>query len=78
MPLMLAVLNDCNILCVNIHNDYLNKNIKEEVYFEAGEDFGTRRGQTVVIVCVLYGLNTARSAWESAMISLMRDLGFTP
>lgn len=60
---LLAALNDLNILSADIGNAYLYTPNREKVYAIAGKEFGSRAGETVVIVRALYGLKSAGAAW---------------
>jgi hypothetical protein len=58
----------------------LNAPTKEKIWFQAGDEFGTQAGQSVIIVWALYGLKgsaNAWNAWRSMLSSTVRyDLGF--
>ena len=76
--LTLAALNGLDLQCGDVKNAYLNAKPKENCYFIAGVEFGTKKGRVVVIVRALYGLASSAAAWASALRALMRDLGFFP
>jgi hypothetical protein len=56
---LIAALNDLQVLSANIGNVYLNAPNREKVYAISGKEFGSRAGQTVIIVRALYGLKSA-------------------
>jgi hypothetical protein len=49
IALMIAVLNDLDILAADIGNTNLNAETREKVYAITGPAFGSREGQTVII-----------------------------
>jgi len=54
------------LLAADIGNAYINANVREKVYFIAGDEFGaSRKGKPVVIVKALYGLKTSGAAWRT-------------
>ena len=55
---LIAALNDLQVLSTNIGNVYLNAPNREKVYAISGKEFGSRAGQTVIIVRALYGLKS--------------------
>lgn len=59
---LIAVLNDLQVLSADIGNAYLNAPNREKVYATAGKEFGSKAGQTVIIVRALYGLKSAGAA----------------
>lgn len=76
IALTLAALNDCEVLCADVQNAYLNAPPKEKVWIVAGPEFGVHEGKTVVIVRALYGLKGAGAAWATAVRQMMQDMGF--
>ena len=60
----IAALNDLQILACDVGNAYLNAPCREKIWFEAGAEFGDRRGQVVKIVRALYGLKSSGAAWR--------------
>lgn len=76
IALTLAALNDCEVLCADVQNAYLNAPPKEKVWIQAGPEFGVHEGKTVVIVRALYGLKGAGAAWATAVRQMMQDMGF--
>jgi hypothetical protein len=66
LTLLLASLNDIDVLSADIGNAYLNAPCRERVYVECGSElFGEQhKGQLAVIVRALYGLKSAGAAWR--------------
>eukprot|EP00957_Ditylum_brightwellii_P153339 11670140-Ditylum_brightwellii.AAC.1 len=48
----------------------------EKVYFTAGTEFGAKKGQYVVVIRALYGLEISGAAWRAFLVQTMHDLGF--
>jgi hypothetical protein len=62
---LLAALNNLDILSADIGNAYINADVREKVYFIAGDKFGDRhRGKVVIITKALYGLKSSGAACE--------------
>ena len=66
---LIAALNDLDILSADIGNAYLNAPTTEKVYSTAGEEFGCRVGQTIIIKQALYGLKSSAAAWCTHLAS---------
>lgn len=75
---LIAALNDLDVLAADIGNAYLNATTRERVYTTAGKEFGSREGETVLIVRALYGLKSSGAAWRAHLAQSLRDLGYTP
>ncbi|MGH3054668.1 MAG: reverse transcriptase domain-containing protein, partial [Gaiellaceae bacterium] len=78
IALLVAALNDLDILAADIGNAYLNATTKEKVYTTAGREFGSRQGQSVLIVRALYGLKTSGAAWRAHLAQTLRDMNYLP
>lgn len=76
--LMLAALNDLNVLCVDIQNAYLTAPNKEKVFMKAGMEFGDECGKWMLIVRALYGLRGAGASFRSFLASKLDEMGFSP
>jgi hypothetical protein len=75
---LLAALNGLDILAADIGNAYINANVREKVYFIAGDEFGaSRKGKPVVIIKALYGLKTSGAAWRAHFADTLHSMGFT-
>jgi hypothetical protein len=74
--LLIAALNDLQVLAADIGNAYLNAPNRERFYAIAGKEFGSRAGERVVIVRALYGLKSAGAAWRAHLASSLTTLGY--
>jgi hypothetical protein len=75
---LIAALNGLDVLAADIGNAYINADVREKVYFIAGDEFGdTRKGKPVVIVKALYGLKTSGAAWCAHFADTLHSLGYT-
>jgi hypothetical protein len=75
---LIAALNGLEILAADIGNAYINADVREKVYFIAGDEFGAmRKGKPVIIVKALYGLKTSGAAWRAHFADTLHSLGFT-
>jgi hypothetical protein len=61
IALLVAALNDLDILSADIQNAYLNTPTKEKIYTIAGPEFGADNvgGRQVLIMRALYGLQNS-------------------
>jgi hypothetical protein len=76
--LLLAALNDLNVMSGDISNAYLNADTKEKVWFRAGAEFGDKAGQRVITVKALYGLPGSGNAWRSTLADVLHNfMGYT-
>ena len=73
--LLLAALNDLDVMMADIGNAYLNAKCKERVHVKCGPElFGREHeGKIAVIVRALYGLKTAGNSWRNHLASVIRD-----
>jgi len=74
---LIAALNDLQVLSADIGNAYLNAPNREKVYATSGKEFGSKAGQTVIIVRALYGLKSAGAAWCSHLADSLVSIGYT-
>ncbi len=75
---LLAALNDLDILAADIGNAYINADVREKVYFIAGDEFGAnKKGQRVVIIKALYGLKTSGAAWRAHFADVLHGMGYS-
>jgi hypothetical protein len=77
IALMIAALNDLDILAADVGNAYLNAETKEKVYAIAVPEFGSKQGQTIIITRALYGLKSSGAAWRAHFAESLHQLGFT-
>ncbi len=76
IALMVAALNDLDILSADIGNAYLNTETREKVYAVAGPEFGSKEGQIVIITRALYGLKSSGATWRAHLAESLHTLGY--
>ena len=77
IALTYAALNDHEISVCDISNAYLNAQTQEKVFFEAGNEWGSKAGRIVVVVRALYGLKGSALAWQQHLFDNLRyNLGY--
>jgi hypothetical protein len=76
IALLLAALNDLDVLVADVQNAYLNAPTKEKVWTRAGMEFGSNRGRPAKIVMALYGLKSSGARWRDHMANTLREAGF--
>jgi hypothetical protein len=70
--------SDLDILATAIGNAYINANVREKVYFIAGDEFGaSKKGKRVVIIKALHGLKTSGAAWRAHFTETLHGMGYT-
>ena len=74
---MITDLNVLDTLASDIGNAYINAPFRENIYFTAGTGFFNQKGDSVVVVCALYGLKYGGAAWRSYCDGTMRGIFFT-
>ena len=78
IALLLAGINELDILCGDIQNNYLTAPNKEKVYCIAGPEFGSDEGKTIIITRALYGLKSAGAAFRSFLAMTLNEMSFVP
>jgi hypothetical protein len=73
---MLAVLNGLDVMACDLENAYLNLPCMEKIWFEGGLECGSDKGKVCVVVCALYGLNSAGALWCATLAQALHDIGF--
>jgi Reverse transcriptase (RNA-dependent DNA polymerase) len=77
IALLIASLNDMDVMSADVQGAYLNAPCHEKVYTVCGMEFGTEfNGRIAVIVKALYGLKTSAFAWREHLSQTLRELGF--
>ena len=74
--LMIAALNDIDIMGADIKNAFLTAPCKEKVWLRAGPEFGVDQGKILIVVRALYGLKSASASFRSFMAAYLDELGF--
>jgi hypothetical protein len=62
----------------DVSNAYLNAPCREKIWFVAGPEFGSRKGQPVKVVRALYGLKSSGAAWRNLLQQAILDMKFVP
>ena len=75
--LLLAALNDLDLMVGDVGNAYLHAFTTEKVYSIAGPEFGELQGKRIKIVKSLYGLRSSHIRWRNFISDDLRDMGFT-
>ena len=73
IALMVAALNDLDVLVADIGNAYLNADCCKKVYTVAGPEFGSNAGKHVVTTRALYGLNSSGADCMESAFSKHND-----
>jgi len=77
IALLIAALNDVDLLATDIGNAYLNALPREKVYTTAGKEFGGElEGKPILVVCALYGLKSSGAVWQAHLANTLHQLGF--
>jgi Reverse transcriptase (RNA-dependent DNA polymerase) len=77
IALLIASLNDMEVMTADVQGAYLNAPCHERVYTICGREFGVENtGRIAVIVKALYGLKTSAYAWREHLSQTLRELGF--
>ena len=76
--LLVAALNDLNILACDIQSAYLIVKCREKIYIIAGPEFGLEEGGVMIIKMALYGLKSSDAAYRSKLANVIYDLRFRP
>jgi hypothetical protein len=77
--LLIAALNELDILAADIGNTYLQAPAREKVHTTAGQELGPNHvGKTVIIICAIYGFKSSGAAWHTQLSQTLRDVDFKP
>ena len=74
--LMIAALNDLDVMGCDVQNAFLNAKNKEKHWIRAGPEFGHEQGKVFLVVRALYGLKSASASFRSFMAQKLDDAGF--
>jgi Reverse transcriptase (RNA-dependent DNA polymerase) len=74
--LLIAALNDLEVLSADIQNAYLHAPCRERIWVRAGPEFGTDEGSVMLIVRALYGLKSSGAAFRSMLADHLHDMSF--
>lgn len=74
--LLLAALNDLNVLSGDIENAYLTAPCREKCWTIVGKEFGSDQGKPFIIQKALYGLKSSGAAFRAFLAETLDDMGF--
>ena len=77
IAMMIAALNDLEIMLGNILNAYVQAPVIEKVWTTLGPEFGKDARKNAVIIRALYGLKSAGAAFRSHLAKCMEPLGYS-
>jgi hypothetical protein len=76
IALLLAALNDLDMLACDIQNAYLNADCREKIFSIAGPEFGANEGRIMIVRKALYGLKSSGAAFRAMLANTLREMGF--
>ena len=65
-------------MACDIQNAYLTANCCEKIWTYAGPEFGSERGQPMIIRKALYGLKSSGAAFRAHLVETLHDIGSKP
>ena len=78
ITLLIAGLNQLDVLSGDIQNAYLTAPNKEKIYCIAGPEFRPDEGKVMLITRALYGLKSAGAAFRLFLALTLDDMSFKP
>ena len=78
IALLVASLNELEVLACDIQNAYLTADCREKIYIIAGPEFGSEEGSIMVIRKALYGLKSSGAAFRAHLAETLYDLNYLP
>ena len=73
--LLIAALNNLEVLSADVQNAFLTAPNKEKVYLRAGPEFGINEGKTYIVTKALYGLKSASASFRSYVADALDNAG---
>ena len=74
---IIAGLNDLYICASDIGNACLNSNCQGKLSTEAGLEFWSDKGYTLLVVRALYGLNSSGEACRTKLAETLNSMGYS-
>ena len=74
--LLIAALNNLEVLSADVQNAFLTAPNKEKVYLRAGPEFGINEGKTYIVTKALYGLKSASASFRSYVADALDNAGY--
>ncbi len=78
IALLMASLNELEVLACDIQNAYLTADCREKIYIIAGPEFSSLEGSIMIIRKALYGLKSSGAAFRAHLAETLYDLSFKP
>eukprot|EP00957_Ditylum_brightwellii_P208693 15358546-Ditylum_brightwellii.AAC.1 len=78
LMLLIAMKHDLGFMAGNIGNVFCTAPCAEKIWSVAGDQFGNKKGSTVVLKRALYGLKTALASFHQFLGDFLRVMGFVP
>lgn len=75
--MLVAALNDLQLLACGIQNAYLTADCRERIYIIAGPEFGSEEGLVMIVRKVLNGLKSSKAVFRAHLAETLYDLGYT-
>ena len=76
IALMIAALNDLQVMSCDIQNAYLTADCREKIWTYAGPEFGSEQGSMMFVRKALYGLKSSGAAFRAHLAETLHDIGF--
>jgi hypothetical protein len=78
IALLIAALNDLEVLVGDIQNAYLHAPCREKIWCRAGPEFGSDEGSIMIIQRALYGLKSSGAAFRAMLAETLYEMGYKP
>jgi hypothetical protein len=78
IALLIASLNELEVLACDIQNAYLTADCREKIYIIAGPEFGSLEGSIMIIRKALYGLKSSGAAFRAHLSETLYELNYLP
>jgi hypothetical protein len=75
---LFASLNQLQIAACDIQNAYLTADCQEKIYTIAGIEFGSEKGQVLLVKKALYGLKSSGVAFRALLSETLEGMGYAP
>jgi hypothetical protein len=76
IALLIAALNDLDVLACDIQNAYLCADCRERIWTRAGIEFGDEEGTPMLVIKALYGLRSSGAAFRALLADTLVKLGY--
>ena len=78
MALLIADLNDLDVMACDVGNAYLNAPFREKIWFAAGQEHGERYGKVMFVIRDFYGLKSSRASRIAIFAATLDEMVFVP